>query len=89
MSRANKKAVRLIEFLETLVITEGARAGDALVLMAWQKKYIRGVFARPGNAALSIARGNGKSTLVATVTTQGQVTAPRERLSPAGDTSPK
>ena len=69
MSRANKKAVRLIEFLETLVLTEGARAGDQLVLMSWQKKYIRGVFARPGNAALSIARGNGKSTLVAGIGT--------------------
>ena len=61
MSRANKKAVRLIEFLETLVLTEGARAGDATCPNVVAEKVHKWP-SSPDRATrhFSIARGNGK-----------------------------
>ena len=57
---------RLIEYLQTLTVSQGRRAGEALAVLRWQRKFVAGAFA-PGRttAALSVARGNGKSTLVA------------------------
>ena len=55
----------LIRYLETLTVTQGRRAGEPLEVIRWQSRFIRGAFA-PGveTAALSIGRGNGKTTLV-------------------------
>ena len=53
-------------YLESLELSEGPRAGEALHLVAWQSCFILAAFA-PGVslAALSVARGNGKTTLAA------------------------
>lgn len=55
-----------MRYLETLTISQGRRAGEPLELMPWQRRFIRGALA-PGvtRAALSLGRGNGKSSLVA------------------------
>ncbi len=60
--------VTLAEYLESLTITQGQGAGDPLELLDWQREFLSGAFA-PGvsEAALSIARGNGKTTLLAGV----------------------
>ena len=55
----------LTDFLQTLTVSQGRRAGEALTVLPWQRKFVAGAFA-PGRttAALSVARGNGKTTLV-------------------------
>ena len=59
---------QLIEHLEGLTITQGRRAGEPLAVLPWQRRFCTGAFA-PGvqSAGLSVARGNGKSTLLAGV----------------------
>ena len=55
----------VIEYVSRLQITQGRHAGNLFRVLPWQGKFIRGALA-PGvaEAALSVARGNGKSTLV-------------------------
>ena len=51
---------RLIEYLETLTVSQGRRAGEALTVLPWQSRFVAGAF-EPGRttAALSVARGAG------------------------------
>ena len=53
-------------YLAGLTVTQGRRAGEALAVLPWQARFVAGAFA-PGRttAALSVARGNGKTVLVA------------------------
>ena len=62
-------ATTLISWLPTLTITGGDLDGEPFAVWPWEKRFIRGAFNQPGNAALSIARGNGKSGLVAALAT--------------------
>lgn len=63
---------RVIAFLETLPIVSGLKAGETLELIDFQRQFVRGVYGPrddDGNrlvrlAALSVARGNGKSALL-------------------------
>ena len=57
----------LTDYISTLKITQGAGSGSLIRLLPWQRRFLRGAFAVEGVAALSIARGNGKSTLVAAI----------------------
>ena len=54
---------------ETLVVPYGAlRGGEPFLLQDWQKVWIRDVYADGiGEGGLSIARGNGKSSLIASL----------------------
>ena len=58
--------MNLEAYLSGLTITQGRRAGEGLTVLPWQRRFVRGAFA-PGaeTAALSVARGNGKTVLVA------------------------
>ncbi|MDE2938944.1 MAG: terminase large subunit, partial [Chloroflexota bacterium] len=57
-------------YMEQLRVTQGEGAGDCLELMPWQRRFLRGVLAANcRTAGLSIARGNGKSTLIAGLAT--------------------
>ena len=58
----------LIDYLESLTVSQGRFAGDLLTVLPWQRRFIRGAF-KPTveTAGLSIGRGNGKTTLVAGV----------------------
>ena len=56
---------KLIEYLEGLTITQGEGAGERIRLLPWQKRFISKTFAQDADAALSIARGAGKTTLMA------------------------
>ena len=62
---ANRLPSRLVAYLETLPLVGGDRGGELFEVLAWERKFIRGAFGQPGDAALSVARGNGKSALVA------------------------
>ena len=57
-------ASNVIEGLERLVVSQGRHAGKALTILPWQRRLIRGVLREPV-AAVSVARGNGKTTLCA------------------------
>ena len=59
----------LIAWLESrLKVSQGRRAGEAFEILPWQREFLTAALA-PGkfDAALSMARGNGKSTFLAAV----------------------
>ena len=58
-------ARELIAWLGKLTLTGGDLGGERFVCWPWEAQFLRGCFGQPGNAALSIARGNGKSGFVA------------------------
>ncbi len=55
----------LINYLSGLAITQGRRSGESFKVLPWQRRFVREVFS-PGvqSAALSVARGNGKTALL-------------------------
>ena len=56
----------LVEYLKSLTVTQGRQAGHRLQVLPWQKDFVLGAFEKKTrSAALSVARGNGKTTLVA------------------------
>ncbi|MFD1789675.1 terminase large subunit [Sphingomonas floccifaciens] len=66
-------AERVLAFLRDLPIVSGLRAGEKMELLGFQEQFVRGVY-EPTNAkgdrlvrlaALSVARGNGKSAVLA------------------------
>ena len=72
---------RLIDYLAGLTISQGRLAGQPFTVLPWQRRFIRGAFT-PGvqSAALSVARGNGKTALlsgIATATLDGPLAVPR------------
>ena len=59
----------LVGYLGSLTLAGGDRDGEAFEVLPWEKRFIRGAFRRPGPAALSVGRGNGKSALCAGIAT--------------------
>ena len=59
----------LIDWLGKLTLSGGDLDGQPFQVWPWEKRFLRAVFRRPGNAALSIGRGNGKSAFVAALAT--------------------
>ena len=57
----------LADYIEGLTIPQGRLAGEPFQLLSWQRRFLRGAFSQPGSAALSIARGNGKTTFLAAI----------------------
>ena len=55
----------VVAYIEGLQVTQGRFAGEPFRVLPWQRRFLRGALA-PGvtRAALSIARANGKSSLV-------------------------
>ena len=58
----------VIEHIRTLTVTQGQGAGQPFDVLPWESKFLRGALS-PGVdvAALSVGRGNGKTTLTAAV----------------------
>ena len=55
-------------FIETLRVGQGSRAGELFELLDWERQFVRQAFAEGIDAAaLSVGRGNGKSSLVAAI----------------------
>ena len=63
------KTADIIKWIEgNVVLTHGAKAGKPFKLFSWQKAFIRGAFKRGVHqAALSVPRGPGKTTLLAAI----------------------
>lgn len=55
----------LVAYIEGLTLTQGRFAGESFKLHPWEKRFLRGFCRTEGDVALSVARGNGKSTLIA------------------------
>lgn len=64
-------ADRMLAFLGTLPIVSGLKAGERMEVLDFQEQFVRGVYAETDGerivrlAGLSVARGNGKSGLLA------------------------
>ena len=68
----------IIRLLEQLPITQGGRVGERLSVLPWQRRLVRGVV---GNrtAAISVARGCGKTTVCAGLAVASLVGPLRQR----------
>ena len=56
---------RLERYLGGLVIGQGRHAGHPFKVLRWQSRFLRGAFSQPDDAALSLGRGGGKTTMIA------------------------
>ena len=59
----------LVRYLATLTLSGGDHDGSQFVVLGWERRFLQGAFRVPGDAALSVGRGNGKSALVAGLAT--------------------
>ncbi len=57
----------LLKYIEGLQVTQGEGVGEPFPLFPWERRFLRGAFGVDGDAALSVARGNGKTTLLSGV----------------------
>ena len=60
---------QLIDWLERLTLSGGDLDGQPFQVWPWEKRFLRGAFRGPGNAAISVSRANGKSALLGAVAT--------------------
>ena len=60
-------ARRLLRYVAGLIIGQGRHAGQPFTVLPWQKRFILGAFGQPDDAALSLGRGTGKTTLIAAI----------------------
>ena len=59
------KLEALTRYIEALSITQGEGLGDPFRIMPWQRQFLRGLARTDGDAALTVARGNGKTGFLA------------------------
>ena len=77
---------RIAAYLAGLTISQGRHAGNLFEVLPWQRRFLRGAFAPGiGEAALSLGRGGGKSTLIAGIAcaaldTDGPLMAPNAEV---------
>ena len=65
MTKTTAKATA--NYIQGLTIGQGRRAGQSFTLHGWQRRFLSGAFGQPGDAALSMARGGGKTTFCAAI----------------------
>ena len=59
----------LVGYLGGLRLAGGDHDGQLFEVLPWEARFVRGAFGVPGDGALSVARGNGKSALCAGIAT--------------------
>ena len=60
--------MNLLDYIAGLTTGQGWNMGQPFAVFPWQRRFLQGVFGqafRQGDAALSVARGAGKTTLIA------------------------
>ncbi len=70
----------IIRHIEGLTVTQGQGVGDPFRVLPWQRRFLRGAWSTEGDAALTVGRGCGKTTLVAAIadaTLRGPLRQPR------------
>ena len=61
-------SAEVIQYIGGLTIHQGRHAGQAFEVMPWQRRFLRGALAAGvAESSLTLARGGGKSTLVAAI----------------------
>ena len=75
----------LIRYIEGLTLVGGDGDGQPFRLLPWERRFLRGTFGQDGDAALTVARGNGKSALlgavaVAVLDPEGPLHGPRREV---------
>ena len=66
------KTLALIGWLETLITPQGDRAGQPFELLEWERRLLNGVIdSDVSTAAMSLGRGNGKTTFSAALGAAG------------------
>ena len=55
------------EYIEQLEIGQGRLAGQKMTLFPWERRFLRGALRQDDDAALSLARGGGKTTFIAAI----------------------
>ena len=58
-------ATDIIAYLSTLQLAGGDHDGELFKVLPWERKFVKGCFSQSDAAAISVARGGGKSALVA------------------------
>ena len=58
---------RVANYIQNLVIGQGRFAGELFALQTWQRRFLKGAFSQPDDAALSMGRGGGKTTFTAAI----------------------
>ena len=59
----------LTDWMFGLKVPTGPRAGEHFEVLRWQERFFRMVEREPGDLALSVAKGNGKTTTAAAIAT--------------------
>ena len=62
-----RKSAEIAAYIQGLEVGQGRYSGQPFKLLGWQKRFLSGAFRRPGDAALSMGRGNGKTTFAAAI----------------------
>ena len=74
----------LIKYIESLTVTQGDLINESVTVFPWEKRFIKGAFKRGvTTSALSIGRGNGKTSLVAAIAAaalDGPLVQPRSEV---------
>ncbi|MDE2813321.1 MAG: terminase large subunit [Gemmatimonadota bacterium] len=55
------------DYIEQLIIGQGPEAGKPMRLYPWQRRFLRGALRQDDDAALTLARGGGKTTFIAAI----------------------
>ena len=62
----------LIDFAESLTVSQGEHAGERLTVLSWQRDFLEAVErSAGGETGLSVSAGSGKTTLAAAVAAAG------------------
>ena len=64
---ASRPAKAVADYIGGLTIGQGRHAGQPFKLLGWQRRFLKGAFGQPGDGAISMARGCGKSTFAAAI----------------------
>ena len=62
-----RQSTAIAAYIQGLEVGQGRYSGQPFKLHGWQKRFLSGAFGQPGDAALSMGRGNGKTTFAAAI----------------------
>lgn len=68
----------VFHLLQRFPVTQGSHVGDTFKVLGWQKRLLRGIV-NNRTSAISVARGNGKTTLLAGVASAALIGPLRQR----------
>ena len=62
-----RKSAEIGAYIGGLTVGQGRYSGQPFKLQGWQKRFLSGAFGQAGDAALSMGRGQGKTTFCAAI----------------------